>query len=548
MLLALCLSLFVQDSAPEVAPAGPSIEDVRRAGSLIGLDFTDAELELMLGDVRDSLAGYATMREHSPGNEVFPATGLSPLLPGMERRGVPLGFPDIIVDARLPDPVPVEELAFATIGELAEHISLRHVSCVELTEMYLARLEELDKTLHCVITFTRERALAQAKMLDEELAAGKYRGPLHGIPWGAKDLLAAKGARTTWGAKPFEEQVLDHDAAVIERLDAAGAVLIAKLSLGALAWGDVWYGETTRNPWNPEQGSSGSSAGSASATAAGGVGFALGTETLGSIVSPSDRCGNSSLRPTFGRVSRHGAMALSWSMDKIGPICRSADGAAEVFFAIQGADPRDPSARDAPFNILAGPNFKKVRIGVPKGAFEGRGEKCAHVLEDLKKRGATVVDVELPDYPIGEMLIILSAEAAAAFDDITRDGRDDQLVRQIKNAWPNTFRAARLIPAVEYIQAQRLRTLLMRDMDEVMQGCDLLVHPSFASGVLSITNLTGHPTVVMPCGFREDRTPFSISFTGQLDDDAGVLAVAEAWQRGTAYHERRPALEFLEEK
>ncbi len=542
MLLAICLTLLAQDSAPTEAP---DARDVQRAGILIGIDFTDEELELMLGDVRDSLAGYGTMRERSPGNEVFPATGLSPLLPGMARRRAPMatGKPYMLEG----DPE-MEAHAFASIDELGRLLRSGKLTCVQLAEMYLARLEKLDKELHCVISFTRERALAQARILDAELAAGKDRGRLHGIPWGAKDLLAARGARTTWGAKPFEEQVLDYDAAVIERLDAAGAVLIAKLTLGALAWGDVWYGETTRNPWNPEQGSSGSSAGSASATAAGGVAFAIGTETLGSIISPSDRCGNSSLRPTFGRVSRHGAMALSWSMDKIGPICRSARDASLVFDAIHGADPRDPSARDADFDEGGIPDWKELRVGIPKGAFEGRGEMYAHVLEDLKENGATVVDIELPDYPIGEMLIILSAEAAAAFDDITRDGRDNQLVRQVKNAWPNTFRAARLIPAVEYIQAQRLRTLLMRDMDEVMKGCDVLVHPSFASGVLSITNLTGHPTVVMPCGFRENGTPFSISFTGQLDDDGGVLAVADGWQRGTSHHTRRPALEFLDEK
>jgi Asp-tRNA(Asn)/Glu-tRNA(Gln) amidotransferase A subunit family amidase len=332
---------------------------------------------------------------------------------------------------------------------------------------------------------------------------------------------------------------------VVRRLDEAGAVLIAKLSLGALAMGDVWFGGMTRSPWNPERGSSGSSAGPASATAAGGVAFAVGSETLGSIVSPSMRCGNSSLRPTFGRVSRRGAMALSWSMDKLGPICRSARDCAIVFDCLHGPDGLDPSVRDEPFAWAGEIEVAGWKVGVPKGAFDERPERHP-VLEELQGLGCELVEVELPRYPVREMLIILHAEAAAAFDELTLDGRDDLLTRQGQGAWPNSFRVARLIPAVEYIRAQRLRTKLMVDFDAAVSGVDVLVHPNYAAGMLQITNLTGHPTWVGPAGMRGDE-PDSISFTGQLYDEARLLALAHAWQRATGYHLRHPPMEFLDD-
>jgi len=533
------LSLFLV-----VAQDAPSAAMVRDAGRVIGIELTDTELELMLEDVAQNLRGYAALRARSLDNGVVPALSFSPFLPGIEHRAVALA-PAKLELPRVERPASLEELVFADIVTLAALVRARKVSCVELTELFLARLERLDATLHCVITFTRERALAQAQALDAELAQDHWRGPLHGIPWGAKDLLATRGVRTTWGAEPFAEQVIDLDATVVKKLDEAGAVLIAKLTLGALAMGDVWHGGMTRNPWNPEQGSSGSSAGPASATAAGGVVFAIGTETLGSIVSPSTRCGVSSLRPTFGRVSRHGAMALTWSMDKLGPMCRSARDCALVFDAIRGADGLDPTVRDAPFAWAGAVDVRGWKVGVPKGAFE---DKQDPVLRELAGLGVELVDVELPSFPVREMLIVLHAEAATAFDELTRDGRDDQLARQTRDAWPNDFRVSRLIPAVEYLRAQRLRTQLMLDMDKALAGVVALVHPSYAVNLLQTTNLTGHPTFVAPNGLRENRgkqTPTSISFTGQLDDEARLLALAQAWQAATSYDELRPPLEFL---
>ena len=382
--------------------------------------------------------------------------------------------------------------------------------------------------------------MTQAQRLDAEIAAGNYRGILHGIPWVAKDLIAVKGYPTTWGTPPYREQRIEVDAAVVERLDAAGAVLIAKVSLGELAWGDVWFGGKTRNPWKLEEGSSGSSAGSAAAVAAGCATFAIGSETLGSIVSPSSTCGNSSLRPTFGRVSRYGAMTLCWSLDKLGPICRSAQDASIVFQAIQGRDPRDPTTVEV--GVARWYPVEGWKVGVPRGAFDGNGARCKTVLEELKKLGIELVDVDLPKYPIDEMMIVLTAEAGAAFDDFSHGDMDDQMVRQERNAWPNTFRHAELIPAVDYIRANRLRTLLIRDLEATLAGVKAIVHPSFAGSILGMTNLSGHPTFVAPCGFDENGKPYSISFTGRLFGESDLLSLADEWQRATSYSGRHPKL------
>jgi Asp-tRNA(Asn)/Glu-tRNA(Gln) amidotransferase A subunit family amidase len=552
MLLALPLVLSPaahQDPAP-AEPEGLALtaDDVRTAGRVIGIEYTDEELELMLRDVASALEDYAALRADELANSVPPALIFSPLLPGIE-PAPPLEEDELAdswpgLDAGLVRPPALEDLAYSDISSLAHMIRTGEVTCVELTEMYLARLRRLDAELHCVITFTEERALEQARELDKELAEGKYRGPLHGIPWGAKDLLSVGGYPTTWGARPFEEQVIDLDATVVRRLDEAGAVLIAKLSLGALAWGDAWYGGRTRNPWNTERGSSGSSAGSASATAAGCVAFAIGSETLGSIVSPSAECGNSSLRPTFGRVSRHGAMALSWSMDKLGPICRSVEDAAIVLAAIAGPDREDPTAVDLPATVPVSPErLEGWRIGYLPKSFE-REERLAPVLDDLRALGVELVPVEFPAAPGGVTMTILNAEAACAFDELTRSGRDDLLVRQVRNAWPNVFRTARLVPAVEYLRANRLRTLLCQDVDRMFReaGVVAVVHPSFGNAVLSTANLTGHPTVVAPAGFGDSGRPFSVSFTGRLFDESRLLALAGAWQRATGHHLQHPEL------
>jgi Asp-tRNA(Asn)/Glu-tRNA(Gln) amidotransferase A subunit family amidase len=392
---------------------------------------------------------------------------------------------------------------------------------------------------------TRERALEQAQQMDAELEQGIYRGPLHGIPYGAKDLLAVEGYKTTWGAAPYKDQEIDETATVVQKLDQAGAVLIAKTTLGALAYGDIWFGGRTNNPWNLEQGSSGSSAGSASGTAAGLFPFAIGTETLGSIVSPSTRNGTTGLRPTYGRVSRTGAMALSWTMDKIGPITRSAEDAALVFNAIYGPDGKDQTIVDLPFNFDATIDIKDLRIGYLKSAFEqdywNKGRDSL-VLETMKELGVKLIPIELPDYDAGPLRLILTAEGAAAFDQLILTDQDDLMQWQEPNAWPNTFRAAHFIPATEYINANRARYELIQKMDSVMQDVDVYISPAFGGGNLLVTNLTGHPSVVVPNGFTEDGSPTSITFVGDLFDEATLLSVARAYQEATDHHKKHPPL------
>lgn len=517
---------------------------IAQAEKLAGLEFTDAERELMLDDVNQTLAAFEKLRTVPIPNEVHPALLFDPLLPGASLP--PAGGPSR--RSRRPElevPANPAELPFLPVTQLAELIRSRKVSSMDLTRVYLDRLTQHCGKLECLVTLTEELALKQANRADEELARGTYRGPLHGIPWGAKDLLAEDQYRTTWGAVPYREQVIDYDATVVRRLEEAGAVLAAKLTLGALAWGDVWFGGTTRNPWNTVEGSSGSSAGPASATTAGLVGFSIGSETLGSIVSPSTRCGATGLRPTFGRVSRYGAMALSWSMDKLGPICRSVEDCALVFQAILGADGKDPAARDVPFSWNPDLRLSELRLGYYRSAFEADYDWRPFdnaALEVLRDLGANLIPIEIParDYPLDALRLILNVEAAAAFDELTRSNRDDLLVRQIENAWPNVFRQSRLIPAVEYVQANRIRTMLMAAMQGVMDGIDAFVTPSFGHGVLLLTNLTGHPAVTLPNGFQTDGTPVSLSFVGRLYEEDKLLAVAKAYQDATGFHLHHP--------
>jgi Asp-tRNA(Asn)/Glu-tRNA(Gln) amidotransferase A subunit family amidase len=443
-------------------------------------------------------------------------------------------------------PADLKAVAFWSVRQLGELIRTRQVTSLELTTLYLERLKRYGPSLECVVTLTEELALEQARTADEEIAAGTYRGSLHGIPYGAKDLLAKKDYKTTWGAMPYKDQMIDSDAEVIKRLEDAGAVLVAKLTLGALAWGDVWFGGKTRNPWNLEEGSSGSSAGPGSATAAGLVGFSIGTETWGSIVSPSTRNGVTGLRPTYGRVSRTGAMALSWSMDKIGPMCRTAEDCALVFDALYGPDGVDQTLVDLPFNYDHAVDFNALTIGYLEDTFNEdypNKRQDSLTLKVLKILGADLVPVTLPEYPVDNLAFILSAEAAAAFDDLTRSGADDLLVRQIKQAWPNEFRMSRFIPAVEYIQANRIRYQLIQDMEAFMQTVDLYVAPSFGGDNLLRTNLTGHPCVVLPNGFNEEGSPVSISFIGRLFDEGTILAVANAYQMATDMHRQHPDLD-----
>jgi len=381
--------------------------------------------------------------------------------------------------------------------------------------------------------------------MDEEISEGKYRGILHGIPFGVKDLLATKDYKTTWGAMPFKDQMIDEDASVIKKLEEAGAVLCAKLTMGALAMGDVWFGGMTRNPWDTTQGSSGSSAGSASSVSSGLLPFAIGTETWGSIVSPSTVCGTTGLRPTYGSVSRAGAMALSWSMDKIGTICRSAEDLAIVFNIINGQDGLDQTLYDVPFNYEPEIDFTKLKIGYLKSDFDKQYDfhsQDSVTLVKLKELGAELVPIELPVFPVNDIAIILSAEAGAAFDELTRSNKDDLLVRQIKDAWPNVFRSSRFIPAVEYINASRIRFLLIQQMEEIMSAVDLYIAPSWEGDNLLFTNLTGHPCVVLPNGFSKDGTPTSITFIGRLFEEGRLIAFAKKYQDATDFHKKHPEI------
>ncbi len=541
-------------------------ETIQQAEWITGLEFTDQQREMMARGVNRTLQQYDSLRKIEIDNGVVPAGIFNPAPFSAPPPAVPRGSVGLTESNAAKRPTSDEALAFAPVSELAPLIRTRQLSSVELTRLYLKRLGELDETLHCVITMTEKLALRQASKSDEEIAAGRYRGPLHGIPWGAKDLLAYPGYPTTWGAKPYEKQIRKEKATVAARLDAAGAILVAKLSVGALAMGDVWFGETCRNPWKPSQGSSGSSAGPASATVAGLVGFAIGTETLGSIVSPCRRCGATGLRPTFGRVSRYGCMALSWSMDKIGPIARSVEDCALVFHAIHGADGLDPAAVERPFHWPPRKDIRALRVGYVKELFESpepstqpsdnddrrkRQEEQRTfdraTLETLRRLGIELMPIELPKtYPLGPLLNILNAEAATAFDELTRSGRDESLVRQSPDAWPNTFRQGQLIPAVEYLRASRVRTLVMQEMEQMMTQVDVYVAPTYGGGNLLLTNLTGHPAVVLPNGFRsDDGTPTSITFTGSLFGESDLLAVAHAYQSATDFHLRRPSLESL---
>jgi len=517
-------------------------KDIEAAEKIAGLRFTQKERKMMQDNLKRNRSSYEKLREISLQNHVPPALLFNPVVTGMsvEKK-------DRTVSAeknqKVKMPENIESLAFYPVTALSQLIREGRLTSTQLTRRYLDRLKKYGPRLECVITLTEELALKQARQADEEIAAGHYRGPLHGIPWGAKDLLATKGVKTTWGAVPYKDQIIDEDATVVRRLKEAGAVLVAKLTMGALAWGDVWFGGKTKNPWNLEQGSSGSSAGSASATSAGLVGFSIGTETWGSIVSPSTRCGVTGLRPTFGRVSRYGAMALSWSMDKIGPICRSVEDCALVFKAIYGPDGKDLTVVDLPFNWDPSLQLKDIRVGYLKKAFEedsSSKENDEAVLKVLRSLGVKLIPIELAQLPVSALSFILNAEAAAAFDELTRSGRDDLLVRQQKRAWPNVFRQARFIPAVEYIQANRIRTLLMQDMVQKMKDIDVYVAPSFGGNNLLLTNLTGHPAVVVPNGFNEKGSPTSISFIGSLFEEAKVLRVAKAFQDATGFHLKHP--------
>jgi Asp-tRNA(Asn)/Glu-tRNA(Gln) amidotransferase A subunit family amidase len=521
------------------------IDSTYHAMNPMDLHFDSIEQTMIDSGMADLMDAYRAIRAYGLPNSTPPAIQFNPLPYGFQ-----LPPPTAMIKWEIPEGISKPgweaDMAFMSIPELASLIRSGEISCLALTEFFLNRMKKYDPQLHCVVTLTEEYAIEQAKKMDAELMDGKDRGILHGIPFGAKDLFSFQGYPTTWGAGAYREQVLDETAGIIKKLEDAGAILVAKTTLGALAMGDVWFADTTRNPWNLEEGSSGSSAGSASATAAGLLPFAIGTETWGSIVSPSTRCGTTGLRPTYGRVTRSGAMALSWSMDKVGPICRSATDCAIVFDAIRGRDPKDKTLIDAGFTYPGKVDLSEMRIGYFKSAFDeeyGVAKFDKQTLKTLKKLGAELIQVELENdnLPTYAMSIILEAEAAAAFDELTRSDRDSLLVRQHRYAWPNLFRTARYITAVEYIQANRIRHDLIEDYNERLKDFDVVVCPSFQGGnQLLATNLTGHPVVVVPNGFKDSGSPTSISFLGNLFDEGTILAVAAAYQEATSFNKKRP--------
>lgn len=524
-------AVFQRSLAAQVAANGKvTTEMVANAQWIAGIELSGAEQKTAADVLNRDLARYGTLRKVEVGYDVPPALQFyaEPPTAAPAKRGDVQ--PTKVAAAERP--ATDDDLAFLSITELSELLRTRKVSSVELTKLALARLHKYDDLLKCVVTFTDDLALAQAKRADEELAAGRVRGPLHGLPWGAKDLIAYPGYKTTWGAEVFQDQTLDVKATVAQRLDDAGAVLVAKLTLGALAWGDEWFGGLTRNPWNTNQGSSGSSAGPASVVAAGLVPFALGSETLGSIVSPCRRCSVTGLRPTFGRVSRHGCMSLAWSMDKIGPIARTVEDCAFVFGAIHGADGVDTTAVERPFSWPAKRELKTFRIGYFE---EGTPADQRHDLQVLKDLGVTLVPIKLPSkYPIDELTVILTTESAAVFDDLTRRGVNEGIGK-----WASSFRQGQFVPAIEYLRANRIRTLLMNQMRQLMTDLDAYV----GGDDLTLTNLTGHPTVVLPDGERTgEGQPGTITFTGKLFGETDLLALAHAYQQATGAHLRRPTL------
>jgi Asp-tRNA(Asn)/Glu-tRNA(Gln) amidotransferase A subunit family amidase len=548
--------------------AGAEITTATIAGAeeIAGVAFSDVQREQLLRGLKAQAANITALHAVPLDNSVAPAMVFMPAPPPASTTDSARGFTPRRNPKRVRAPRPADDasIAFLGIEELGALIASKQISSRELLDIYLKRIQRIDPKLQAVITVTEERARAQAARLDDETANGRSRGPLHGIPWGAKDLLAVRGYKTTWGSGAHKEQTIDRDATVVQRLDEAGAVLLAKLTLGELAQGDIWFGGTTKNPWNPAQGSSGSSAGPASAVSAALVAFAIGSETLGSISSPSTRCGVVGLRPTFGRVPRTGAMALSWSMDKLGPICRRVADCGIVLAAIAGKDASEVASADAPF-AWDRPDqpLRELRVGYVKATFDAPDRDPADstrvtrpnkafddaVLAALRTSGAELIPVTLPDLPYNAMRVILTAEAGAAFDDLTRTGRDSLLVQQGDNAWPNTFRTSRFIPAVDYINANRVRALAMQQWNALFDSVDVIVTPTNGNAQLQATNLTGHPAVILPHGFRAtsatDATmvPQSITVLGGLWMEREALVTARHIEQGLGLSTRRPPVD-----
>ena len=550
----------------KMAEAGATTIDVpmlKAAASVAGLQFSDETLASMVVGVNQNLGRIETLHAQKIPNNVSPPFYFSPLVPGMhvDRTRAPLKM------SKLPSikrPAQLEEVAFWPVTHLAQLLKTRAVTSVELTEMYLARLHRYNPKLNCVVTFLDELALQQARQADTEIAAGKYRGPLHGVPWGAKDIIAVKGHKTTWGSGAYKDQVIDEEASVVEMLREAGAVLLAKLTTGELAGGDQWFGGRTNNPWNLNEGASGSSAGPGSAVGAGLVPFAIGTETGGSILSPSARCGVTGLRPTFGRVSRYGVMALAWTQDRLGPMCRYVEDCATVMSVIARPDGRDLSVSDIPFNWDATVDIRKLKVGYLNNAFKDadrlpewtRNDEAT--LAKLRSMGVELIPISTPDFPVE--ILGISVEAAVFFDDLLRSGRDQLLTAKTK---ADRFRVSRMVPAVEYLQSQRMRSIMMQQLAAATAGVDVYLAPSAngnprapegaAAPVVpppqnltqqhsQMANLACYPGLALPNGFSANGTPTSINFMAQPFGEGALMALAKAYQDATDFNRKHPVL------
>lgn len=529
-------------------------EMLAAAARIAGVAFTPDEQDAILTRLNGPggpLGGFEVLQRADLG-DTSPAFVFHAVLPGkrVDREARPLGRRAITVSRPATD----DDLAFLPVTHLARLIETRQVTPTELTRLYLARLKRYDRQLQCVVTLTEDLALRQARQADEEIAAGRYRGPLHGIPWGLKDLFAVRGTKTTWGMTPYRDRVIDHDSTVYSRLTDAGAILVAKLSTGALAVTARWFGGLTKCPWDLSQDAAGSSAGPGAATAAGLVGFAIGTDTGGSVIQPASRNGITGLRPTFGRVSRDGGMVLAWTQDTVGPMCRAAEDCALVLHAIHGPDERDNSVLDVPFNWDAAPDVTRLRVGYLRAEFEGeiatdpanpgaadfqRATRANNqaALDVIRSLGVAVVPFDLPDVPIAALDFIRYAETAAFFDDVTRSGGLRAVEQgQERSTRPVEIRAAYFTPAVPFIQANRFRMRVMQQVDAAMSGLDL-----FVGSRQLLTNRTGHPVVSVPSGFHQGM-PTALHFTGQVLGDAAILRLAQAFQDATRHHLQRPAM------
>ncbi len=536
ILLLFCyVNCFSQDTLTQ--------KDIKHASKLIDISYTDKEIEMMYPDLKDNLGEYKKLHQLTLNNSVGMSLiqVISPL-PTTKQKEIKWVF-----NKSIKRPSNINDIAFYSINQLGSLLRNKSITSIELTKFFIQRLRKFDDSLHCVVSLTEELAMQQAKQADELFSKGIDKGPLQGIPYGLKDLFAVKGTKTTWGAEPYKNQTIEEEAFVYTKLKEAGAVLVAKFTLGALAMGDYWFGGRTRNPWNLEEGSSGSSAGSTSATVAGLIPFAIGTETHGSIISPSHTCGATGLRPTFGSVSRSGAMALSWSLDKIGPICRSAEDAATVFAFIHGSDGQDGSAVNEAFNYTPTKDVKQLRIGYAKNYFDKLDSSSQewNVLKQLKKLGIKLVGMNFPDtevYQYDMIGIVIGSEAAAAFDEFTRTDLDDQMTKQERYDWPNYFRTARTIPAVEYINTNRHRALLMKKINDAMKNFDIIITPTFEGKQLSITNLTGHPALCMPIGLDKQQLPNSITMLANLYKEEDLLLFGKFFQDHTNYDDMHPSM------